>query len=284
MTVSVIMLTYKHENFIRDAIEGVLMQETDFEFELIIVNDCSPDKTGEIIEKCIFDYQGKNKIRYYFQEKNIGLIQNFSFAYNKCRGKYIAICEGDDYWTDRNKLQKQIDFLEAFSDLSSCFHKTKILKNNEELIYYRDYLKERYKVEDTIDNIALCHTSSFVFRHQTLSIPLSVLEIISWDMTFFTFIATKGDIGYLPYEMSVYRKHDENFSSLDSQTGKTGLEKQIARLEYIDSFLNYKYSEKIEKVKEYYKKELFYYTFLGRLKSAVKLRTRIMTLFDYIYR
>lgn len=112
--VSVKMITYNHEPYIAQAIEGVIMQETDFPIELIIGEDCSTDRTREIV----LDYQKKHPdiIRVITSEKNVGMQKN-SFRTNKaCRGKYIAICEGDDYWIDPLKLRKQVDFLEANSD------------------------------------------------------------------------------------------------------------------------------------------------------------------------
>ena len=105
--VSVVMITYGHEKFIREAIEGVLMQECDFEVELILANDCSPDQTDSVIQDIIKNHPKGCWIKYIRQENNIGMMPNFIFALKQCKGKYIALCEGDDYWTDPLKLQKQ---------------------------------------------------------------------------------------------------------------------------------------------------------------------------------
>ena len=112
--VSVKMITYNHEPYIAQAIEGVLMQKTDFPIELIIGEDCSTDSTREIV----LDYQKKypDIIRVVTSEYNVGMIKNGLRTTKSCRGKYIAFCEGDDYWTDPYKLQKQVDFLEANLD------------------------------------------------------------------------------------------------------------------------------------------------------------------------
>ena len=112
--VSVHMITYNHETYIAQAIEGVLIQETDFPIELIVGEDCSTDRTRGIV----FDYQRKHPdmIRIITSDKNVGAPKNGLRIYKACRGKYIAICEGDDYWTDPYKLQKQVDFLEANPD------------------------------------------------------------------------------------------------------------------------------------------------------------------------
>lgn len=116
-TVSVIMITYGHENYIKEAIEGVLMQECCFEIELIIVNDCSPDKTDAIVQKSIKRTHKGIQIKYFKHKKNIGAIPNFIWALEKCSGKYTAICEGDDYWTDPFKLQKQADVLDGNKEI-----------------------------------------------------------------------------------------------------------------------------------------------------------------------
>lgn len=108
--VSVIMMTYNQERFIGEAIESVLMQETSFYYELIIANDCSTDNTGLIVNKYVSIYP--NIVKGYNNSNNIGPHSNFLKAFKKSSGKYIALCEGDDYWINPYKLQKQITFLE----------------------------------------------------------------------------------------------------------------------------------------------------------------------------
>ena len=105
------MITYCHEAFIREAIEGILMQECNFEVELIVANDCSPDNTDAIVNEIIHNHQKSNWIKYTKHNVNKGMCLNFIWALEQSQGKYIAICEGDDYWTDPLKLQKQVDFL-----------------------------------------------------------------------------------------------------------------------------------------------------------------------------
>jgi len=116
--VTVRTLTYQHAPFIRDCIEGVLMQKTSFPVEYIIGEDCSTDGTREIV----FDYAKKypEKIRVVTADYNVGGINNGKRCRQITRGKYVALCEGDDYWTDPGKLQKQIDFLESNPGYSFC--------------------------------------------------------------------------------------------------------------------------------------------------------------------
>ncbi|RZK16423.1 MAG: glycosyltransferase, partial [Flavobacterium sp.] len=98
--VAVYMITYNHESYITQAIEGVLMQKTNFDYELIISNDCSIDNTDKIIKNIIDTNPKGYLIKYYNQKKNIGMNANFFFATDKCNGEYMAFCEGDDYWID----------------------------------------------------------------------------------------------------------------------------------------------------------------------------------------
>jgi glycosyltransferase involved in cell wall biosynthesis len=108
--VSVPMLAYNHAGYIAQALDGILSQQANFEFEIIVGEDCSTDNTRSIVEKYIEKYPGK--IRMLIRKNNIGLIENARKTLSVCRGKYLALCEGDDYWTDPFKLQKQVDFLE----------------------------------------------------------------------------------------------------------------------------------------------------------------------------
>ena len=110
ITVSVVMITYNHEKFIKEALESIFSQKTNFHYELIISNDCSTDNTDEVIKKIIDKNENGSLINYTNHHKNKGMIPNFLWSIQQAKGKYIALCEGDDYWTDPYKLQKQVDF------------------------------------------------------------------------------------------------------------------------------------------------------------------------------
>jgi len=126
--VSVYMCAYNHEKYIRQAIESVLMQDTDFRYELIIGDDASPDGTQKIIS----EYAGKypDIITAICRKKNIGALKNGTDIRRRCRGKYLACLEGDDFWTDKYKLQKQVDFLENNREYSLCFTGVNIIKDS----------------------------------------------------------------------------------------------------------------------------------------------------------
>lgn len=143
--VTVCIITYNHEKFIREAIDGVLMQRVDFSWELIIADDFSTDKTREIV----LEYKEKypDFIKLIFQEKNVGPAQNWLDLLDAPKSKYIAFFEGDDYWTDPYKLQKQVDFLEANEEYSMCFTRATLYDNIEK--------KDKGIVPDVLEQITL---------------------------------------------------------------------------------------------------------------------------------
>jgi len=122
--VSVLMITFNHEQYIQQAIEGVIMQQCDSPFELVIGEDFSTDSTRKICEKLAKQY--KNVIRLLPSGSNLGMLPNFIRTLKACKGEYIAFCEGDDYWTDPFKLQKQIQFLKDHPRYTICYHKVMV--------------------------------------------------------------------------------------------------------------------------------------------------------------
>ncbi len=206
--VSVVMITYGHEKYIAQAIKGVLMQVCDFEIELIIANDFSPDNTDSVVEEIIDKHPNGNWIKYISYKENKGAMSNFIGALQHAKGKYIAMCEGDDYWTDSLKLRKQVDFLEDNPKFSGCFH-------NSEERYWNDYNKASVLFlnfagarEITIQDMAINNivpTASIVFR---TPIPKEVftnayinLPIGDWPLHLLNL--RKGNYYYIPQVMSV---------------------------------------------------------------------------------
>src|ERR1035438_4784180 len=122
LKVSVLIITYNHEKYIAQAIESVLMQKTDFRYELIIGEDCSTDGTGEIVRE--YGRKRPEIVHAPLRERNIGARRNFRRIFAAARGKYIALLEGDDYWTSPQKLQAQADLLDAHPETSLCGHRS----------------------------------------------------------------------------------------------------------------------------------------------------------------
>jgi glycosyltransferase involved in cell wall biosynthesis len=208
MKVSVCIVTYGHEKFIAQAINGVLMQDCDFEVELIIANDCSPDNTDEVIQNILVNHPLASRIKYIKQDENLGMISNFIFAMKECKGKYIALCEGDDYWTDPLKLQKQVDFLEANPDYVLCFHQVNILKINGEIV--DDFITKVPENYETIETLArlgnYIHTPSVVFRNTIKEFPFEFSQSPIGDYFLYMMLAEHGKLKYLEGNMAVYRE------------------------------------------------------------------------------
>jgi glycosyltransferase involved in cell wall biosynthesis len=219
-TVCVLMLTYNHKKYIADAIEGVLKQETDFPYELIIANDASTDSTDEIINKLIGNHPKGNLIKYFNHDSNMGMLPNFIFALNQGKGKYIAVCEGDDYWADPLKLQRQVDFLKTNEDYAICFHRVYELVEGKEPVLSNlnsSEKEETYTVEDLAkDNFI--HTPSVVFRNGPIKeLPTWFRDSPVGDYVLHMLNAKHGKIKYLPEPMAVYRRHSNGLWSQKSQ-------------------------------------------------------------------
>lgn len=210
--VSVCMITYNHENFIREAIEGVLMQKTNFLIEFLISEDFSTDCTRKIVK----EYAEKHPdiIRVLLPEKNLGMSKNFLETLKACNGKYIALCEGDDYWTDPYKLQKQVDFLETNKEYSICSHRYKIYYDDTKT-FEKDINESLFKDGKSGYSFDLkgffsgwfLHTLTVTFRKESLDLELlSKLESVFDYILFYSLM--KNGKGYLfGFEGGVYRKH-----------------------------------------------------------------------------
>ncbi len=209
--VSVLCPTYNHEAFIGDMIEGVISQKTDFKYELIIHEDASTDQTAEIIREYVDRYPGL--IRVIWQEENqfarYDIMKKYLFP--AIRGKYFALCEGDDYWTDDRKLQKQIDFLETHEDFSMCMHNAvKLNIRTGEKVLLNTFPKDgAYDQEEQIKaglGSDFPATASYVFRTDLLwEMPKFFSEPRSIDYFLRQYYASRGKIYYFQKPMSVYR-------------------------------------------------------------------------------
>ena len=204
--VSICMITYNHENYIAKAIEGVLKQKTNFDFELIIGEDCSTDSTKEIVEK--YKNQYPEKIKIITSERKVGMILNLIRTLESCRGKYIAFCEGDDYWTDTSKLQKQVDFLESNPDFAMCSHAVKTVF--EGVKEKNPFLKplEISTFEDIVNHGHFIPTLSIVFRRSALpKIPFWFKDLWIGDIPLILLVTHYGKNYYIDKIMGVKRKH-----------------------------------------------------------------------------
>jgi len=213
--VSVCVQTYQHEKYIKQCLDGILMQQTNFDFEILLGEDESKDKTREICKEYAKKHNKKIKLFLHNRKNLIKINGNptgrFNFLYNleKAKGKYIALCEGDDYWTDKNKLQKQVDFLENNANFSICFHNMEIFYENDPEI--KEFSNINQKEITTINDLAkgnYIYTASCVFRNNNLNLPEFITKTPVGDYPLFMLNAKYGKIKYINSVMGVYRKHD----------------------------------------------------------------------------
>ena len=230
--VSVMMITYKHESYIKEAIEGILMQIVDFQVELIIVDDCSPDFTENIVKDIIDNRPNGIWIKYFRHITNLGMHKNAIFAFNKCEGNYIAFCEGDDYWTDPCKLQKQVDFLEKNDEYNLCYHDVLIL--NSKGNFSNDFINKTNKLITTKYDLAVwgnyMHTCSVVVRNNNFLENYNN-DFKLCDYIFYIQFVNDGKIKKIEEIMSVYRYGEGIWS------GSSYYEKQKFILDNIFSIL-----------------------------------------------
>lgn len=213
--VSICMITFNHELYIEQAINGVLIQKCNFKFELVIGEDNSTDNTLSIIENIQKKYP--NTIKILKQEKNIGAIPNLFETLSHCDGKYIAFCEGDDFWLDPYKLQKQIDFLETHTDYSLCFHDALVFwEDKSHIPYYfcKKLTSNIFSINDILNNKWFIPSASMVFPKEFIfPLPKWFKLIYNGDFALQLILAHKGKIHYINRLMSAYHKNATGFSN-----------------------------------------------------------------------
>jgi len=280
--VSVGITTYNQEDFIADAVEGALEQETDFPYEIIIAEDNSTDRTREIV----LDYQERyaDKIRLRLAEENL---------YNKCRrypiwgvqgasrGKYIAKCEGDDYWTDPTKLQRQVDLLESNPNLAGSFHKTKDVDyENGELVEIRaSNTPDILSAEDTICKGTHFHTSSFVYRSSAIRWPSWSPRFISGDLIHFSTVSDSGDLAKVDRIMSVRRQHESGLTKT-SDHNRNFHQRRICLMKKLNEWHGSKFESKLEEVINFHKRHAP--NSFQKLRMRLAIRTRIKSMFSWL--
>jgi glycosyltransferase involved in cell wall biosynthesis len=239
------MVTYNQERYIAQAIESALTQRTTFPFEIVIGEDCSTDTTRAIV--CDFARRNPDQIRLRLAESNEGGKRNFMQTFAECRGKYVTILEGDDYWTSPDKLQLQVDALEAHPDWALCFHPTECIYedgNEGPAVHPENWDRLESQLEDLFEQNFML-TSSVVFRNRLFpELPHWFGEIILGDWPLHILNAAHGKIGFLPQTMSAYRIHAGGAHSSRSTVGK--IEEVFQMLTAVDHHFDGKYSKQID--------------------------------------
>ncbi|AMR26886.1 hypothetical protein A0257_07055 [Hymenobacter psoromatis] len=206
--VSVVVLAYNHEKFLAQALDSVLTQDVDFAYELIVGEDCSPDGTRRLVQAYAQRYP--DRLRPIYHPRNVGMGANFRACLAACRGQYVALLEGDDYWTDARKLRKQVAWLDAHPDFSLCFHAVADQYEDgsrpnavphaltQDVFTFADFLLPIYTVVST---------GSIVLRNGLVAWPAWLFAVKPIDFPLVVLCAELGKVKRLPDVMGVYRIH-----------------------------------------------------------------------------
>lgn len=225
--VSICCITYNHEQYIAQALEGFVTQKTNFKVEILIGEDCSTDATCAVIQEYIDRYPGL--IRLLTGTRNIGAIQNQIRVMSAATGKYIAMCDGDDFWIDPYKLQKQVDFLEHYPEYVMCCHYTKVIDDANQLVYVND---KPVGIEHDYQDVLLGQREETRVCSLMIKNISEVREIMHQDWYFDTYgsdtlfklyalFKTGEKIYVMPEVMACYRHHPGGiWSMIDSRIRK----------------------------------------------------------------
>lgn len=275
--VSIDCITYNHGNYIAETIEGFLMQKTDFNFEILIHDDASTDQTAEVIKQYERKYPDLIKPIYQTENQFSNGIEINEMNERRAKGKYIALCEGDDYWTDPYKLQKQVDYMEAHPECSLCVHGAHKFSQLRQKITASVRPSRRSRIFSIAEVIEgggeLFATNSMMYRSgMGMTMPSFYLETGVGDYPLAIHLAQNGQIYYLDEIMSVYRievKGSWTDRKLSNTIKAAEQNEEIARLlDNINFHTNYQYNETINRTK---KKNLFYLLLRQRkLKEAIR--------------
>ena len=245
MELSVCLITYNHEKFIAQALDSILMQEVNYEYEIVVGEDCSTDDTRKIL----LEYKERypDKIRLILREKNVGHIENLLQTYKSCKGKYVATLDGDDYWISSHKLQKQVDFLECNNDYSIVFHPVIHLDEMDGKLSRLTWPidpKDVYTIEDLVKECFL-HTAAVVYRNGLVAnFPEWIHKTKMDDWTLHILHAQHGRIKCLNDVMAVYRIHGGGVWSRLEKPSKY-LE-NVKFYKYVNSYFDKKYDHLIK--------------------------------------
>ena len=295
--VSIVCLTYNHSEYLRDCLNGFVMQQTSFPVEILIFDDASVDTTPDIIKEYVDKYPDIIIPTIYSENqysKGLGFL-GLREGFKNAKGKYIAYCEGDDYWTDALKLQKQVDFLENNSRYEICAHETLIRNDiepnqdgllfsqtNVNIFFKRD--KEVYTFKDTLTG-NIFHISSLMFRNVPFTFPAWINRFSACDMVLFMLLAQYGDIYVSKEVMSVYRNNFRSLTSTSaeyaSQISFNNISVSIVRL--MNLYWNRKYQHLIYPIiARYYMRSMFVYlSKSNRNFPMARKMARVARKYDY---
>jgi len=277
--VSICVIAYNHEKYIAEAMDSFLMQETSLPFEIVIGEDCSSDNTRLIINQYINKYP--NIIKFITSDNNVGMQKNFIRAKNNCKGEYIAICEGDDYWIDVKKIQIQVNTMKNYMECDMSFHPVK-QKEADRLTYIlanHSKVNKVFSISSLIVNDGgFCPTSSLMFRGDFLrNIPENFfLNVPVVDYYLQILGSKRGGALYIKDSMSIYRiGHSSSWTHTMLDINKVAIwsQKSLQAIQDLEIFLDKDYSHElsIAKAKVYFVlfKAYLYSNLISEYKIAI---------------
>lgn len=254
---SLIVPTYNHSKFIAQMLEGALMQKTDFDFEIVIGDDASTDDNALIIQEYTQKYP--SIIKAFLHSKNLGPTEprelggknNVGFLFGQSKGEYIALCEGDDFWTDPLKLQKQVDFLDQNPEYALCHHQLEVIyeDNSPSHLFNPDNQLDSSKIDDLLaDNSWILGTASTIFKNVfTDGMPDWWWKTASGDLGIFIEVARFGKIKYLAETMGAYRKHRGGMTNIHTPQNRFFLNNRMEMFQHLNEYLGNEYHEILTK-------------------------------------
>lgn len=251
--VSVSLTTYNQERYIATAIESVLAQQTDFPFEVVLADDRSTDGTGDICREYQRRYPGI--VRLVHREKNLGAVPNYLETFKACVGEYVAFLEGDDYWTDPNKLQKQVAFLDANPEYAICCHN--VIAVDDQGVSRGGLLRnvsETTTVKDLCRGDYISTPSCMVRNHLLDELPSWIYALPGCDWALDLLHAEKGKIQFFPETMAAYRIHTEGIWS--GKCSKDKLRETLEVTQTINRRLDYRHAKDFQVLEQLIRHEI----------------------------
>jgi glycosyltransferase involved in cell wall biosynthesis len=272
--ISVLLITYNHIQFIATAIDSVLNQQTSFPFEIVIGDDCSTDGTTQIVRE--YQKRHSEKIRLVLPDVNLGFGGNRLFLeiLTACRGEYVALLDGDDYWTNPLKLQKQAAFLDEHPECVLCFHSVYEILEDGDIEPRRSNVGQGTwsTLDDLLGGNFIETCSAMIRRNAVNSLPMWLETMEPQDWALYILAASQGTIGFVDEAMAVYRRH--RGSLWYGMSPIEHLENGIAFLERINRELDFKYDSAIrmQLSRRWYELSLICYQKGEYDKAAVNLK------------
>ncbi|MBR3602242.1 MAG: glycosyltransferase [Lachnospiraceae bacterium] len=273
--VNVILITYNHEKYIKQAIESIIMQKTNFKFNIIVADDSSTDNTQKFIKELSLN----TKLEFVFLDnsRNLGIMNNYRRAFAECEAQYIAILEGDDFWTDEYKLQKMVDFMDEHVECSMVFNRYNVTNFDKGTTHVQPRITPEMEKQENIiytghdlayDNL-IGNFSTCMYRKSCIqNLPEAMFTIPCYDWLTHIVLSRMGSIGCLTDVMSTYRIHDKGVWS--GMNHKNQLKDLISVIDVYDKFTEYEFHEGFQAHQK-------------RLELALKGRISMRTVLSKLY-